>query len=421
MSRCGIPLYPLLWGPILTALCNPPLIPPVGSSPHCRIPLYLPVGVPTSPYSRIPPLWGLQPTLGPPFTTPPIRILSSPHCGIPPLAPCGVLAPLQDPPLPSCRVLASLWGSHPNPSMGFSPSLSPLWGSRSHPSAGSSPYTLVGSSPHSGIPPYTLLRGSHPHPTVGFPLTPPVGSLPHCRIPYPLVGSHPHPTRDPPLPSFGVLAPCGGPVVTPLQDPTLLLLRGPHSGPPLLGSHSHPTAGSAPTGSHLHPTLGLPLTPCGVFTPLRDPPLPPFGVPSSPHNTFSHFSWGLGTSSPAPQPSHGLTHPCYDSDPIFSPPIDVPKPPEPRPDGDALRRGSLCDHRCAAINNVQGDLGDVGYHQHRPRGHAGRAVPLFRVMGGSLHPITSPLFPRSRVLAALLPAALGGGVRELRGENHADG
>ncbi|XP_068526275.1 uncharacterized protein [Anas acuta] len=55
--------------------------------------------------------------------------------------------------------------------------------------------------------------------------------------------------------------------------------------------------------------------------------------------------------------------------------LDVPKPPEPRPDGDALRRGSLCDHRCATINNVQGDLGDVGYHQHRPRGHAAVSSP----------------------------------------------
>lgn len=92
LAPCGVlvplwdpPLSPPV-GPILTALCNfpPPLTPPVGSSPHCRIPLYLPVGVSTSPYSRIPPLWGLQPTLGPPFT-PPIRILSSPSCRIPPL------------------------------------------------------------------------------------------------------------------------------------------------------------------------------------------------------------------------------------------------------------------------------------------------------------------------------------------------
>ncbi|XP_059671973.1 uncharacterized protein LOC132316878 [Gavia stellata] len=46
---------------------------------------------------------------------------------------------------------------------------------------------------------------------------------------------------------------------------------------------------------------------------------------------------------------------------------DVPKATEPRGDSDGPRRGSLCDRHCAAINNVQGDLGDLGCHLHRPR------------------------------------------------------
>ncbi|NWQ87999.1 VNX1 protein, partial [Burhinus bistriatus] len=46
---------------------------------------------------------------------------------------------------------------------------------------------------------------------------------------------------------------------------------------------------------------------------------------------------------------------------------DVPKATEPRGDIDGPRRGSLCDRHCAAINNVQGDLGDLGCHLHRPR------------------------------------------------------
>ncbi|NXB56160.1 VNX1 protein, partial [Struthidea cinerea] len=46
---------------------------------------------------------------------------------------------------------------------------------------------------------------------------------------------------------------------------------------------------------------------------------------------------------------------------------DVPKVPDSRGDSDGLRRGSLCDRHCAAINNVQGDLGDLGCHLHRPR------------------------------------------------------
>ncbi|KAI6078817.1 Low affinity vacuolar monovalent cation/H(+) antiporter-like protein [Aix galericulata] len=83
---------------------------------------------------------------------------------------------------------------------------------------------------------------------------------------------------------------------------------------------------------------------------------------------------GLGDLHPST-----ATFPWFDTSPVrlrpyILPLLDIPKPPEPRADGDALRRGSLCDHRCA-INNVQGDLGDLGYHQHRPRGHAAVSSP----------------------------------------------
>ncbi|NXN31593.1 VNX1 protein, partial [Nycticryphes semicollaris] len=50
-----------------------------------------------------------------------------------------------------------------------------------------------------------------------------------------------------------------------------------------------------------------------------------------------------------------------------NPPADVPKATEPQGDSDGPRRGSLCDRHCAAINNVQGDLSDLGCHLHRPR------------------------------------------------------
>ncbi|NWH68772.1 VNX1 protein, partial [Geococcyx californianus] len=43
---------------------------------------------------------------------------------------------------------------------------------------------------------------------------------------------------------------------------------------------------------------------------------------------------------------------------------DVPKVIEPQGDSSVPRRGSLCDQHCAAINNVQGDL---GCHLHCPR------------------------------------------------------
>ncbi|NXV05042.1 VNX1 protein, partial [Cettia cetti] len=46
---------------------------------------------------------------------------------------------------------------------------------------------------------------------------------------------------------------------------------------------------------------------------------------------------------------------------------DVPKVPDSRGDSDGPRRGSLCDRHCAAVNNAQGDLGELGCHLHRPR------------------------------------------------------
>lgn len=53
---------------------------------------------------------------------------------------------------------------------------------------------------------------------------------------------------------------------------------------------------------------------------------------------------------------------------------DVPKVLDSRGDSDGPRRGSLCDRHCAAINNAQGDLGDLGCHLHRPRVPAGRVA-----------------------------------------------
>ncbi|NXV13073.1 VNX1 protein, partial [Cepphus grylle] len=73
---------------------------------------------------------------------------------------------------------------------------------------------------------------------------------------------------------------------------------------------------------------------------------------------------------------------------------DVPKATEPQGDSDGPRRGSLCDRHCAAINNVQGDLSDLGCHLHRPRvppgrsamGWAGHGAP-----GGSHTPCHLPI------------------------------
>ncbi|XP_064559177.1 uncharacterized protein LOC135442837 isoform X1 [Zonotrichia leucophrys gambelii] len=46
---------------------------------------------------------------------------------------------------------------------------------------------------------------------------------------------------------------------------------------------------------------------------------------------------------------------------------DAPKVPDCRGDSDGPRRGSLCERRCAAINNAQGELGELGCRLHRPR------------------------------------------------------
>ncbi|XP_058718964.1 uncharacterized protein LOC131591872 isoform X2 [Poecile atricapillus] len=54
---------------------------------------------------------------------------------------------------------------------------------------------------------------------------------------------------------------------------------------------------------------------------------------------------------------------------------DVPKVPDSRGDSDGPRRGSLCDRHCAAINNVQGDLGELGCHLHRPRVPTATSTP----------------------------------------------
>ncbi|NXF26257.1 VNX1 protein, partial [Rhodinocichla rosea] len=54
---------------------------------------------------------------------------------------------------------------------------------------------------------------------------------------------------------------------------------------------------------------------------------------------------------------------------------DAPKVPGSRGDSGGPRRGSLCDRRCAAINNVQGDLGELGCHLHRPRAPPATSTP----------------------------------------------
>ncbi|NWU58227.1 VNX1 protein, partial [Dromas ardeola] len=54
---------------------------------------------------------------------------------------------------------------------------------------------------------------------------------------------------------------------------------------------------------------------------------------------------------------------------------DAPKATESRGDSDGPRRGSLCDRHCTTINNVQGDLSDLGCHLHRPRVPAAMSPP----------------------------------------------
>lgn len=57
---------------------------------------------------------------------------------------------------------------------------------------------------------------------------------------------------------------------------------------------------------------------------------------------------------------------------LSHPLADVPKATEPRVDSDGPRRSSLCDRHCSTINNVQGDMSDLGCHLHRPRIPTGR-------------------------------------------------
>ncbi|NXD87617.1 VNX1 protein, partial [Halcyon senegalensis] len=75
---------------------------------------------------------------------------------------------------------------------------------------------------------------------------------------------------------------------------------------------------------------------------------------------------------------------------------DVPKATEPRGDSDGPRRGSLCDRHCA-INNMHGDLGDLGCHLHWPRLHPGRSARGWagcRGPGGfPCHPLSPSVSP----------------------------
>ncbi|NXS62668.1 VNX1 protein, partial [Brachypteracias leptosomus] len=76
---------------------------------------------------------------------------------------------------------------------------------------------------------------------------------------------------------------------------------------------------------------------------------------------------------------------------------DVPKATEPRGDIEGPRRGSLCDRHCSTINNVHGDLGDLGCHLHRPRVPPGRLamgwVGHEALGGGSHHLLSPPVLP----------------------------
>ncbi|NWW49575.1 VNX1 protein, partial [Pedionomus torquatus] len=92
-------------------------------------------------------------------------------------------------------------------------------------------------------------------------------------------------------------------------------------------------------------------------------------------------------------PCLGRIRPRCDS----NPPADVPKVTEPRSDSDGPRRGSLCDRHCSTINNVQGDLSDLGCHLHRPRVPPGRLAMAwdgYGALGGWVqhfcHPLISP-------------------------------
>ncbi|XP_039566008.1 low affinity vacuolar monovalent cation/H(+) antiporter-like isoform X3 [Passer montanus] len=56
-------------------------------------------------------------------------------------------------------------------------------------------------------------------------------------------------------------------------------------------------------------------------------------------------------------------------------PAGAAKVADPRGDSDGPRRGSLCERHCAAINNAQADLGELGCHLHRPRGTPATSTP----------------------------------------------
>ncbi|KAM7056840.1 uncharacterized protein M8220_003136 [Acridotheres tristis] len=78
----------------------------------------------------------------------------------------------------------------------------------------------------------------------------------------------------------------------------------------------------------------------------------------------------LGTTgSPFPTYAPGTERDFsgVDQELVGSPLLSIPWVLDSRGDSDGPRRGSLCDRHCAAINNVQGDLGDLGCHLHRPR------------------------------------------------------
>ncbi|KAM3673263.1 LOW QUALITY PROTEIN: uncharacterized protein VK521_002176 [Ammospiza maritima maritima] len=83
---------------------------------------------------------------------------------------------------------------------------------------------------------------------------------------------------------------------------------------------------------------------------------------------------GVGTGGGSPIPGHHRGSPIPTHSPGTerdSPPY-APKVPDCRGDSDGPRRGSLCERHCAAINNAQGDLGELGCHLHRPRVPPGR-------------------------------------------------
>lgn len=196
---------------------------------------------------------------------------------------------MQDPPLPPRGCLNLTLFQDPSPVGPSAHSGTPFYPPHKDPILTQlqdpSPYLLVGSLPHCRIPLYSLVGSLPP---CGGPILTPLWDFPPLSphrgpILTPLQDPPLHPCGvftplwDPPLPSCGVLAPCGGPIVTPLQGPTLLLLWGPHPalGPPV-GVPFSPRCRVSPYLPPRGPIFTLlwdyPLSLCGVFTPLRDPP-----------------------------------------------------------------------------------------------------------------------------------------------------